>query len=64
MKYSSVEEALHILYKGQDNVAVTAAALGMTTKELQTRLSQFIKLRPVDPDIWQRDVEPSWPHIT
>ena len=59
-----LEEALGVLYKGQTNVAVKAKELGISLTELKSVLTAFIKSNPVDPDIWQRDFQISWPYVT
>ena len=64
MKPSSIEEALHTLYRGQANVAVTASSVGVSTREMKERLRDHILLNPIDPDLWQLDVQVSWPYIT
>ena len=60
----NVEEALHILYRGQANVAVTASSVGIPTQEMKELLRDYILLNPIDPDLWQLDVEVAWPYIT
>lgn len=64
IKYASVNEALHILYKGQANVAVTASSVGISTEEMKERLKKHILLNPIDPDLWQLDVQICWPYVT
>lgn len=56
-----LEETLDLLYKGTSNVAVKAKETGVSLEEMKRLLSNYIKLRPIDPDIWLRDVELSWP---
>lgn len=56
-----LEETLDLLYKGTSNVAITAKEAGVSLEEMKRLLSTYIKLRPIDPDIWLRDVELSWP---
>ena len=59
-----LEEALDLLYKGTSNVAVTAKETGVTLKTMQHLLTDYIKVRPIDPDVWLADVEVSWPYTT
>ena len=59
-----LEEALDLLYKGTSNVAVTAKEAGVTLETIQHLLTDYIKLRPIDPNVWLADVEVSWPYIT
>ena len=60
----TLEEALHQMYQGKENVAKLAEQVGMPKTELQQVFRAFVDARPVDADVWQKDVEPSWPHIT
>ena len=57
-------EALQILYKGQSNVALMAKKLDMPLETLQEEFRQYVKVNPIDSDVWQRDIEVSWPYIT
>ena len=57
-------EALQILYKGQSNVAVMAKRLDMPLETLQEEFRQYVKVNPLDSDVWKRDIEVSWPYIT
>ena len=59
-----LEEALDLLYKGTSNVAITAKETGVTLETMQHLLTDYIKVRPIDPDVWLADVEVSWPYIT
>jgi len=56
-----LEETLDLLYKGTSNVAIKAKETGVSLEEMKRLLSNYIKLRPIDSDIWLRDVELSWP---
>ena len=60
----TLEEALHQMYQGKENVAKLAEQVGMPKTELQQVFRAFVDARPVDSDVWQKDVELSWPHIT
>ena len=60
----TLEEALHQMYQGKENVAKLAAQVGVHKTELQQVFEAFVAARPLDPDVWQKDVELSWPHIT
>ena len=57
-------EALHVLYKGQSNVALMAKKLDMPLKTLQEEFRQYVEVNPIDSDVWKRDIEVSWPYIT
>jgi hypothetical protein len=60
----TIEDALGELYQGRTNVAIMAAKLSMPKTELQQLFRQYVSERPVDSDVWQKDVELSWPFIT
>lgn len=60
----SLEEALDELYEGQTNVAIQAAELNMSKTDLQQVFREYVSKRPIDNDIWAKDVEISWPYIT
>lgn len=60
----SLEEALHIMYQGKENVAKLAERVGIHKTELQQVFLKFVAFRPLDPDVWQKDIEVSWPYIT
>lgn len=60
----TLEDALDELYQGRTNVATQAALIGMQKEELQIIFSDYVSSRNLDDDIWQKDVELSWPHIT
>ena len=57
-------EALQILYKGQSNVAVMAKRLDTPLKTLQQEFRQYVKVNPIDSDVWELDIDMSWPYIT
>lgn len=59
-----LKEALAVIYKGQSNVAVMAARLGMPLESLQAEFRDYVSRTPIDPDVWRGDVEISWPFIT
>ena len=60
----TLEDALDELYKGRTNVAIQAAILGMPKTELQQVFREYVSIRPIDHDIWRKDVELCWPYIT
>lgn len=60
----TIEDALGELYQGRTNVAIMAAKLSMPKTKLQQLFREYVSERPVDSDVWQKDVEPSWPFIT
>jgi len=57
----SLEVTLDLIYRGQTNVAVKAKEEGVTLEEMQRLFNLYVKQRPIDPDIWQADVELGWP---
>lgn len=57
----SLEDALDLIYKGQTNVAVMAKKVGVTLEEMQRLFNLYANQRPIDPDIWEADVELGWP---
>lgn len=56
-----LEDALDLLYKGQTNVALIAKETGITLKEMQHLFKKYVSQRPIDPDVWEKDVDLSWP---
>ena len=60
----TLEDALDQLYQGKENAAKLAAAAGISKAELQQVFRGYVEARPIDDDIWRKDVELSWPHIT
>jgi len=56
-----LEDALDLIYKGQTNVAVMAKKVGVSLEEMKRLSDLYVSQRPIDPDVWQADVEPSWP---
>ncbi|MFZ8904038.1 MAG: hypothetical protein ACO20I_08890 [bacterium] len=59
-----LQEALQILFKGQSNVAVMAKQLDMPLETLQQNFRDYVRTTPIDPDVWQGDIEITWPFIT
>ena len=57
-------EGLQILFKGQSNVAVMAKKLDMPLETLQEEFRQYVLVNPIDPDVWQLDIEINWPYHT
>ena len=57
----TLEDALDLLYKGQTNVALIAKETGTTLEEMQRLFKEYVSQRPIDPDVWQGDVDLSWP---
>ncbi len=55
------EDALDLIYRGQTNVAVMAKKTGVSLEEMKRLFNLYVSQRPIDPDIWQADVEPGWP---
>lgn len=58
---TSLEDALDKIYKGQTNVAVMAKEIGIALEEMQRLFNEYVKQRPIDPDVWQADVQLGWP---
>lgn len=56
-----MEDALDLIYKGQTNVAVMAKKVGVSLDEMKRLFNVYVKQRPIDPDVWQADVELGWP---
>ena len=59
--HMSEKNALHDCYKGQTNVAHAAKSIGMSLADFQRGYRNYVSKTPVDPDLWQGDVEISWP---
>lgn len=57
----SLEDALDLIYKGQTNVAVMAKKVGVSLNEMKRLFNLYVSQRPIDPDVWQADVELGWP---
>jgi len=57
-------EGLQILFKGQSNVAIMAKKLDMPLKTLKEEFRQYVLVNPIDPDVWQLDIEINWPYHT
>ena len=57
----SLEVALDMIYKGQTNVAVKAKEEGVSLEEMKRLFNVYVSQRPIDPDVWQADVELGWP---
>ena len=59
-----MEEALNLIYRGKSNVAVKAKELNVSTKTLKRLVREYILERPLDtsdPEVWNGEVELSWP---
>ncbi len=54
-------EAHSILFKGQSNVALMAREVGCSLEDLQESFRVYVAHNPIDPDIWQGDIELGWP---
>ena len=53
-----------MMHQGKENVARLAERVGIRKTELQQVFREFVAIRPLDPDVWQKDIEMSWPYIT
>ena len=61
----TLEDALDELYQGRTNVAIQAALIGMPKTDLQRVFADYVSSRGgFTEDVWQKDVELSWPYIT
>ena len=61
----TLEDALDELYQGRTNVAVQAALIGMDKTDLQQVFRDYVSSRgDFTDDVWQKDVELSWPYVT
>tara|TARA_R100001509_G_scaffold161511_1_gene130916 strand:- start:180 stop:404 length:225 start_codon:yes stop_codon:yes gene_type:complete len=60
----ALEDALDLLYRGKANAVKLAAAAGVSKTELQQVFAEYVSLRGIEPDAWQKDDEVSWPYIT
>lgn len=56
-----MEEALDLIYRGKCNVAIAAKEIGVSTEKLKRLFKSYVKERPIDNDVWLKDVELSWP---
>jgi len=57
----SLEVTLDLIYRGQTNVAVKAKEEGVSLEEMKRLFVVYVSQRPIDPDVWQADVELGWP---
>lgn len=57
----SLEVTLDLIYRGQTNVAVKAKEEGVSLEEMKRLFCVYVSQRPIDPDVWQADVELGWP---
>ena len=60
----TLEDALHLLYRGKANAVKLAAAAGVSKTELQRVFADYVSSRGFTADAWQKDDEVSWPYIT
>jgi len=54
-------EACQVLFKGQSNVKLMANRLGISLEEMQAMFRDYCDRNPLDPNVWQADVEMGWP---
>ena len=60
-----LEEALDRLHKGQTNVAIQAADLGISLERLKQLFREYVAARPIDindEDVWLGDTTLCWPY--
>lgn len=62
MKKTTIEDALVILFRGQSNVRTMATDVGISLEEMQQLFREYVAKTPVDPNVWQGDIEISWPY--
>ena len=55
-------EACQVLFRGQSNVRIMANQLGVTLEQMKEVFRLYCKSNPIDENVWQGDVEPSWPY--
>lgn len=58
---TSLDDALDLIYKGQTNVSIIAKEIGVSLDEMKRLFGLYVSQRPIDPDIWQADVQLGWP---
>ncbi len=56
-----ITEACDLLYRGKANVAKAAQSCGISMAELQRVFAVYTASIPQDPNLWQDDIELSWP---
>jgi hypothetical protein len=56
-----LEEILDAIYRGKINVAIAAKEQGVSSMEMKRLFKNYVSTRPIDPSVWQGDVELSWP---
>ena len=54
-------EACQVLFRGQSNVKIMANRLGISLEEMQGIFRVYCENNPLDPGVWQADVEMGWP---
>lgn len=57
----SIEEAHDLCFRGKSNVAHAAADVGCSVEELKESFRKHVAMTPIDEDVWEGDVEVSWP---
>lgn len=56
-------EAHQILFRGQSNVRVMATELGVSLESLQASFRAYVRMNPIDDNVWQGDIELGWPWV-
>lgn len=59
---TTIDEALIVLFRGQSNVRTIAEETGISLPEMKQLFREYVARTPIDPDIWQGDIELSWPY--
>ena len=57
----TMHQAVQILYKGQNNVRLMAAQMGVSLETMKAALNEYVKATPLDEDVWRGDIDLSWP---
>ena len=59
---TTIEDALVTLFRGQSNVRVMATDVGISLEEMQQLFREYVAKTPIDPNVWQGDIELAWPY--
>ena len=57
-----IDEALVVLFRGQSNVKLMASKVGISLEEMQQAFREYVAKTPIDPGVWEGDVELAWPY--
>jgi hypothetical protein len=56
-----MNQAVQILYRGQNNVLLMANDLGVSLDVMKSELRAYVAKTPLDEDVWRGDTELGWP---